>query len=138
MKALLTFLMVFSFQAFADVQDGSSLKGSDKGVSLARGEIVSISDFCPRVAGFTCQVNSSVVKVKVTLNGCLDRLAGFTYKFEMVGGRGYLYFSAINVINRGSETARCVAAPTKTVLVNIPRERDVELVNMEFSSFPGK
>jgi hypothetical protein len=44
-----------------------------------------------------------------------------------------IYFGAINITNKASMTARCVAQPFKIVKLKIAHEGEFELVNMDFT-----
>lgn len=70
---------------------------------------------------------------KVSLNGCLDNFGGHFSKFELIDGKGVIYFGAINITNKASMTARCVAQPFKIVKLKIAHEGEFELVNMDFT-----
>jgi hypothetical protein len=137
MKTLLTLIAFLTIhQVSANVaQDNSVIKTGDVGVSQATAKLISVKEFCPKVNGRTsCKAAASVVTLKVSLNGCLDRLGGYSTRFEMVDGKGVLYFAGVNIINRSSQNVRCITAPVKTITVQIPNERVVEVVNLDFTS----
>ena len=133
MKALLTLLALIFVQQVS-AQEMTSLKDGDLNLSQASAKITSIREICPKIPGrWTCMAYGSVVKVEASLHGCLDRLGGYFSKFEVIDGRGILYFGAINIFNKASMTARCVKIPTQTVSVTVPFEGEIELVNMDFT-----
>lgn len=126
---LLTFLFVQTVSANA-----TALKSGDLSLSQAEAELISVKEICPKIPGRgTCMAYGSVVTVKIKLNGCLDRLGGYFTNFEVVDGKGVLSIGAINIFNKASMTARCVARPTKTVKVRVGFEGDIELVNVDYT-----
>lgn len=133
MKALLLTISLFSFTAFA--QHSTDLKAGDLALSQAHAEIAKISPICPADpnGGPTCMAYGSVITVKVTLNGCVDRLGGYFSQFETVNGKAVLKFGAVNIFNKTSMVARCVKIPTHFVKVSIPYEGPVELVELPFT-----
>lgn len=133
MKALLTLLaLVFVQQVSA--QEMTKLEKGDMALSQASAKITSVREICPKIPGrVSCMAIGSVITVKVGLNGCLDRLGGYFSKFEMIDGKGVLYFGAINIFNKASMAAFCVKQPTQNVTVHVPFEGEIELVNMDFT-----
>lgn len=133
MKTLFAILSLISLQtAFA--QDVTELVKGDLAISQAEASIVSVKDICPsNRGGMTCLAYGSIVQINVGLNGCLDTYGGHFSKFEVVDGKGIIYFSAINIENVASKTARCLVRPFKTVQLSIPFEGQIELVNTDFT-----
>lgn len=133
MKTVLAFMALFTMQqAFA--QNVTELRNGDIGLSKASGEIVSVREICPQVPGrFSCMAHGSVIEVKVNLNGCLDRLGGHYTKFEVIDGKGILYFGAINISTKASRTARCIQQAFEKVSVNVPFEGEIELVELDYT-----
>ena len=134
MKSLFTIIALFCMtSAFA--ASSTNLVNGDKNLSQATGEIVSVKPFCPSIPGqMRCMAYGSNITIQVSLAGCVDRLGGYFTKFEVVDGKGTLYFSAINIANVKSETARCVSIPFETITVGVPFEGDIELVNLDFAT----
>lgn len=133
MKALLTLIALFFVQQVS-ANDTTVLQKGDLNLSAATGEITSVREICPKIPGrVSCMAYGSVVTVKVTLQGCLDRMGGYFTKFEHIDGKGVLYFGAINIFNKASMTARCVRAPSETVSIGVPFEGEIELVNMDYT-----
>lgn len=125
---ILSFL--FLFPVFAG--EITPLEKGDRHLSTANAEIVSIKEICPSVPGrVRCMAYGSVVKVKVTMTGCLDRMGGYFHDFTVSEGKGILSFGAINIFNKASMTARCVRMPTETLTLNVPFEGDIEMRAME-------
>ena len=125
---VLTFLFVQSAMANSTV-----LKNGDKSLSQAQAELVSANVICPQIPGRgSCAAYGSVVTVKIKLNGCLDRLGGYFTNFEVIDGKGILSVAAINIFNKASMTARCVAMPFKIVKIDVGYEGDIEVVNSDF------
>ena len=133
MKALLTVIaLVFMQQVSA--QDLTLLKKSDLSLSQAVAKISSVKAICPKLpSGFSCKAIGSQVTLKVSLNGCLDRLGGHFTSFEVIGGKGILSFGGVNIENKKSHTARCVAPPTELVRVSVPYSGEIELVNLNYN-----
>lgn len=127
--ALLTF--VVSQSLYADRI--APIKKGDMSLSQAKGEIISVREICPKVPGrATCMAIGSIVEIEVSLQGCVDRLGGHFSKFEVVDGKGVLYFGAINIDNEVSRRAICVKAPTEMISVQVPFEGEIELVNLNY------
>jgi hypothetical protein len=130
MKAFITLLALFSVQAFAETE----LESGDLKLSAAHAQIISVSPICPRTpGGISCMAIGSTIKVKVFLNGCLDRLGGYSSKVELVDGKAVLYFSAINIATEASEKVRCIQQASKMVSIYTTYEGPVELVNLDFT-----
>lgn len=126
---LLTFLFVQTVSA-----NTTALKSGDLSLSQAEAELISVKEICPKVPGrMSCMAIGSIATVKIKLNGCLDRLGGYFTNFEVVDGKGILSVGAINIFNKASMTARCVARPTKTVKIRLGYEGDIELVNVDYT-----
>lgn len=134
MKSVLV-LVAFFFVYSAQATEVTKLQKGDLGFYPTNAKIISSSELCPRVPGrVSCQAIGSIVKIKVPLQGCLDRVGGYYAHFEAAAGRGYIFFGAVGISNEASRRVRCVAAPTETITVTIPFEGKVELVNMDFST----
>lgn len=133
MKAVLTLIAMICMHS-AMASDVTVLQKGDMNLSQATGTITKVREICPAIPGrMRCMAYGSVVTVKIALNGCLDNLGGTFSKFEQIDGKGVLYFGAINIFNKASMTARCVAQPFKTVDLHVPFEGEIELVNMDFT-----
>jgi hypothetical protein len=131
MKTFLTLLALVSFNAFA--QESTQLKDGDVSFSKAHAEIISVRLMCPKnPGGFSCMAIGSIIKVKVTLNGCLDTFGGYFSKFNVVNGKGVLSFGAINIANEDSMRVRCIAAPTKVVTITTSYQGKIQLESLEF------
>jgi hypothetical protein len=133
MKALITLLAMICMHS-AMASDVTELKKGDMNLSQAFGTITNVREICPAIPGrMRCMAIGSVVTIKVNLHGCLDSLGGTFSKFEHIDGKGVIYFGALNIFNKASMTARCVAQPFKTVELHVPFEGEIELVNMDFT-----
>lgn len=133
MKAMITLMAVLFVQSVS-ARGVTPIEKKDISLSQAKGKITNVSEICPRIPGrVSCMAVGSVVTVKVSLGGCLDRFGGYFSKFEEVNGRGVLYFGALNIFNEASRSARCVAAPFHTVKINVPYEGEIELVNLDYT-----
>ncbi|MBY0414080.1 MAG: hypothetical protein K2Q18_07935 [Bdellovibrionales bacterium] len=131
MKMFFALIALCSVQAMASSTD---LKKGDLTLTAAKAEIVSVKEICPSMPGrLTCMAYGSKVTLKVSLNGCADRLGGFSSKFEVIDGKGVLYFNAINIANEISLRARCIQQSFKLVEIFTPFEGEIELVNLEFT-----
>jgi hypothetical protein len=133
MKMFLTLIALVSLQtAFA--QEVTELKRGDLSLSGASAKITSVKPLCPSVPGqVSCAAVGSMVKVKVSLGGCLDTLGGYFSSFKIVNGKGVLSFGAINIANEGSRVARCYTAPIAIVTIYVPFEgKTVVLEQMDF------
>ncbi|MBA2405727.1 MAG: hypothetical protein H0V66_13200 [Bdellovibrionales bacterium] len=132
MKMFLALLTLVTLQtAFA--QEYTKLKDGDMNLSGAEAKITSVKPVCPRVPGqVSCMAYGSIVKIKVSLNGCLDTLGGHFSSFKIVNGKGVLAFGAINIANESSRVAMCYALPVEIVTIHVPFEGKVELEKMEF------
>ncbi len=132
MKTLLTLLALFSASAFATT--GTNLVDGDISLSAARGEISSVRDICPKNPnGVSCMAMGSIVTVNVYLNGCADRLGGYSSKLQMVNGKAVLFFSAINIHTENSKVVRCYRQASQTVEIFTGFGGKIELVNLDYS-----
>jgi hypothetical protein len=133
MKALFTLIAMICMHS-AMANDITELKKGDTHLSQAIAKITNVREMCPSVPGrMRCMAVGSIVTVKVMLNGCLDNFGGYFSKTEMIDGKAVIYFGAINIFNKASMTARCVAQPFKLVELHVPFEGEFELVNMDFT-----
>lgn len=132
MKFLIAFTALFSMSlAFAD--GVTSLKNGDLNLSQASSKITNVREICPaNPGGIRCMAVGSVVTVKVTMNGCLDRFGGYFSKFEVIDNKGYLFLGTTNIFNKASMVARCVQAPFEIIQLHVPFEGEIELVNLEY------
>jgi hypothetical protein len=133
MKTIFTILALFCVHgAFA--QNVTDLRTDDLALTAATGRIVSSRAICPKIPGqMSCMAMGSIVEVAVDLNGCLDHLGGHFEKVVVVNGKGMIYFSAVNVVNEGSKTARCFARPYEIVQISTPFSGPFELVNLDYN-----
>jgi hypothetical protein len=76
--------------------------------------------------------NKSEIEIEITLPGCLDRMAGYSYSFKEINGKGILFFSALSISNKASLTTRCFVANQKFVKVLVPFDGDIELKQLNF------
>lgn len=133
MKALFTLVCLLGLSS-AFAQYTTDLNSGDLSLSQASAEIVKTSLICPVTeGGIRCMAYGSNVSVKITMNGCVDRLGGYFSKFEEVNGKGVLHFGAINIFNKTSMLARCIKMPSEIVTVSVPFEGEIELVEMPFT-----
>ncbi|MCM2351247.1 MAG: hypothetical protein NDI69_14595 [Bacteriovoracaceae bacterium] len=127
------FLMFLAFSNVAFTQDITSFEKGDLHFSKAHSELISVNQICPpRPDRISCRAFGSIAKVRVTLNACLDRFGGHFSRFEVIDGKGVLFFGAINIFNQSSTTARCVRAPTEIITINVPFEGEIELAPLNF------
>lgn len=132
MRILLALFILIGFQLQARADITPFGKG-DVNFSMASSDLVSVQQICPTIPGrINCQAFGSMAKVMVTMNGCLDKFGGHFSRFEVIDGRGYLFFAAVNIYNKESDNIRCLRAPTKLVSILIPHEGPVELVSLDF------
>lgn len=132
MRTFLILMILICLQV-AHAQEVTAFEKGDLHFSEAKSELISVQEICPdQPDRITCRAFGSIAKVRVTLNACLDRFGGHFSRFEIVDGRGILYFGAINIFNQSSTTARCVRAPTELITLNLPFEGNVELVPLNF------
>ena len=114
-------------------QGMTDLKSGDLALSQAQARIVDVKKICePNADGASCRAYGSVVKIKVTMNGCIDHLGGTFSHFTEVEGKGVLSFGAVNISNKASQVTRCVQAPSEIVTVGVPFEGEIELAAMNF------
>lgn len=133
MKALLTLVVMFCMHS-AMASDITKLEKGDTHLSQATAKITKVRPICPAYNDRPrCMAVGSVVTVKVMLNGCLDNFGGYFSKSEFIDGKGVIYFGGINIFNKASMTARCVAQPFKLVELHVPFEGEIELVNMDYT-----
>lgn len=133
MKAFFALVCLLSLNS-AFAQFTTELTKGDLNISQAQAQILSVSPICPASPdGTRCMAYGSTVQVKITMDGCMDRLGGYFSKFEEVNGKGVLHFGAMNIFNKTSMVVRCVQIPSETISVDIPFEGEVDLVEMPFT-----
>lgn len=118
MKVILL-LITLLYMTSVSAREFTPLNTSDLSLSKASSELVN--------------VEKSVAVVRVTLIGCMDRFGGHVSRFEVINGRGVLYFSALNINNAASENVRCIRPPEEIIKINVPFEGDIELVNLDYA-----
>lgn len=134
MKTLLMILSVLISQSVFATGIVPIKKG-DMNLSQAKGEIISVRQLCPVIPGrSTCMSFGSVIDIEVKLKGCMDRLGGYFTKFQVVDGKGILYFGAVNINNEVSRRAMCVKAPAELISVQVPFEGEIEIVNLSYTA----
>ncbi|MFZ4715356.1 MAG: hypothetical protein ACOYL6_16655 [Bacteriovoracaceae bacterium] len=110
------------------------IEKNDLSITNAHAEIVSIQPLCPASpSGIKCMAYGSNVTIKVTLNGCVDRLGGYNFHFEDNHTEGVLYFGALNLRNKMSEITKCFEAPVKIISLVVPFEGKIELKALTFT-----
>lgn len=133
MRLLLALLVLIGFQLSSMAQEITPVGKGDVNFSMAQSELVSVQQICPQIPGrINCQAIGSVIKVMVTMNGCLDKFGGHFSRFEVINGKGYLFFSAVNIYNKDSDRIRCLRAPTRLISISVPYEGPVELLSLDF------
>jgi len=133
MRIFLALFILVGFQLHAQGQDITPFGKGDVNFSMASSDLVSVQQICPTIPGrINCQAFGSIAKVMVTMNACLDKFGGYFSRFEVINGKGYLFFAAVNIYNKESDNIRCLRAPTKLVSISIPHEGQVELVPLDF------
>jgi hypothetical protein len=135
MKKLLTLIVFITIAQAHAIHDMTKIERGDMGLHAADGKIIKVTPLCPTPAPgeVTCMAYGSKVKVKVKLNGCLDRFAGHFSRFEIINGKGILYFGALNMFNKASMAAFCHEMPSHTLTLSVPFEGQIELINMDFT-----
>lgn len=132
MKSLFILVSLVCMNA-AFAQGITDLKSGDVHLSQAFAQIIDVKKICePNEYGAMCRVYGSVVKIKVTMSGCIDRLGGTFSSFTEVNGKGILSFGAINIANKASQVTRCVQAPSEIVSVSVPFEGEIQLMHTAF------
>lgn len=134
MKSILTLVFALCMNS-AFAEGVTALANGDISIYEASSTLTSVQKICGAATpgGMTCMAYGSIATVKVTLSGCADRFAGHFSRFEVVNGKGYLFFGALSIYNKASNHIRCVQAPTQMVQVQIPFEGAVQLVPMEYT-----
>ena len=133
MRILLALFVLIGFQLNANAQEITPVGRGDVNFSMASSDLVSVQQICPKIPGrISCQAIGSVIRVMVTMNGCLDKFGGYFSRFEVINGKGYLFFSAVNIYNKDSDSIRCLRAPIKLVSISVPYEGPVELLPLDF------
>ena len=104
-------------------------------VSPAVHDSVTFGELCP--ADMQCLVNGTSVRLKYTLNGCLNQFLPVQYSLQKIEGRNVLFLTALEVETRGSMTAKCVRAPVALVqipLINVYEPVEIVYVNRSAKS----
>lgn len=135
MKMFLTLLAIISLQTtFAQDTTVTHLKDGDLNLSKAHTQIISIKEICPIISGrMSCMAYGSIVKVKITFNGCVDNFGGYFSSFKVHHEVGTLSFGAINIANEDSQVTRCVLPPTKTIAITVPFEGTIILDDLTYT-----
>lgn len=109
------------------------LDQGDKSLGRAHVEIVDQSPICPRTPGMvSCLAFGSRVQLKITLNGCVDRLGPVFHHLAVQKHKAILYVGAVNIHNEASEVTKCIAAPTEFKTITVPYEGRMIIKNMAF------
>ena len=83
-------------------------------------EITNVSPICPKIPGrISCMAIGTIVKMKATLNGCMDRLIHFSNQVELSGDKAIIHISSVAVVDPRSASTRCVRMPEVTKTVSI-------------------
>ena len=113
---IISLIVLIGINSAANAASTKLEKGDMSLSQVTLGEITSVDFFYPE-----CPINAlcspvTKVKVKLTLNGCADRIGPVTYttRFNEVSQKTELLVSAINIHNELSTRILCFAAPTVT------------------------
>jgi hypothetical protein len=132
MKNLIILITTFlTLTSNVNAYERIQIEGGDKALDRAHVEMIDQSAVCPRGAGLvSCMAYGSKIQLKITLNGCLDRLGPVFHHVEVKKHKAILYVAAVNIHTQESEVTRCVAAPTEFRTITIPYEGRLEVRNM--------
>ena len=134
MKALLLLSFWYlvttnNLQAFNTIE----IDGGDEALGRAQVELIDQSPLCDRSSGLVaCMAYGSKVQIKITLNGCLDRLGPIFHQVEIKKHKAILYVGAVNIHNIESTVTRCMTPPVEYKTIIIPHEGLLEVRNMAF------
>lgn len=129
MKAFLA-IAALVFMQLANAEHTTQLREGDLGLYDVTARVVSVKEACPADSHVRCVRGGSEVTLEIPLQGCLDRLGGYSTHFSFKDGTPTLDFSGVAIATEASTTARCIKAPSTQVRIQIPFTGNVELVNM--------
>jgi hypothetical protein len=102
-------------------------------------EVVAVEPLCPSTipGGAVCMAIGSRIKVKATLNGCLDKLRFFESQNRTLRGATELHIMAIAHDDPKNATVRCVKAPEVFKDIILPNHiyGEINLINMELENY---
>lgn len=128
---ILVITAMFALTTNAHAYERVIIDGGDKALGRAHVEIIDQSPLCKRAPGLVaCMAYGSKIQLKITLNGCLDRLGPVFHHVEVKKHKAILYVAAVNIHTAESEVTKCVAAPTEFKTITIPYEGRLEVRNM--------
>lgn len=131
MKNIILTLITFISLNTAMASERSFIEAGDKALGRAHVEIVDQSPICPRTPGLiSCLAYGSKLQLKVTLNGCLDRLGPVFHHVEIKKHKAIVFIAAVNIHTEDSEVTKCIAAPMEFKTITVPFEGRIELRNM--------
>lgn len=120
----------------ANTSEAKSLNSQDKNLTTATAVVESFSPRCPapKPGRMGCMAIGGTVTLRVSLNGCLDRLGHYATSIEFIDGEPVIQFAGVNVGTKASLTAFCIKAPTETVQVAVPFNGKVKVLNLGFQA----
>lgn len=131
MKLLLA--SAFLFLTTVSFAQNIALTSNDMSISLiTSGKIAGTQNVAPKCpAGARC-FPQRLLKLALTLNGCLDKLGPVTstVQYNERTTKYDVFVTATQIHNKGSLTARCVAANVKSVTVVVPMGLDKDNTNL--------
>lgn len=132
MKTLILSLLTlaFSINALANKQDVFTYYQPGY-------EIVSAGPICPvQPSGYSCRAVGTMIKIKASLNGCLDKVAYFDKQIKVTDGVVTVFTSAVAKFNPKNDRVRCVKMPEDYQTIILPREDyvDFKLENLKINS----
>lgn len=128
MKLLMTLAFAFSFSVSAFAVDERVFT-----YYQPQYEIVSAELICPITSGgIRCMAYGSKIKIKSTLNGCLDKVAFFESQTRIKDGIVNIYVTGVGKYNPKNDVVRCVKIPEdfRTIYIGSENYKEINIINL--------
>ena len=131
MKIIITSLIALFALNTTLAADKVLVEFGDKALGRGHVQVIDQSPICPRTPGLIgCMAYGSKLQLKITLNGCLDRLGPVFHHIEIKKHKAIVFVAAVNIHTEESETTQCITAPTEFKTITVPFEGRIEIRNM--------
>lgn len=86
-------------------------------------EIISVKPICPTTTGgIRCMAIGTIVKIKSTLNGCLDRVDFFNSQVLSNKGEAKIFITSVAKNDKKNAVVRCIKLPEDYKTISLPGE----------------
>ncbi|MES3037272.1 MAG: hypothetical protein V4736_05125 [Bdellovibrionota bacterium] len=112
--------------------NGAELTSSDIRVEAIRGGTAQIALASPKCKPNEMCAPNAIVHLAFPLGGCLDTLGPVSYSIKVVNGSKVVSVSAVRIVSKKSQNARCFVQPIGRARINAGIVISADQVSVEF------